>query len=166
MPALAYLLTFSTYGAHLPGSEKGSVDAQHCVPGSPLLAPNPSREAWWRAHLKERPWKLDLEARRITLETIQCVCAHRAWIAHAIHVRTNHVHAVISGEVAPERILSDCKAYATRAFRRASPGTQRRRYWADHGSTRYLWNEVSLRAAIDYVLHAQGERMACYPDSE
>jgi hypothetical protein len=29
--------------------------------------------------------------------------------------------------------------------------------------TRYLWNEVSVRAATNYVLNAQGERMACYP---
>lgn len=82
------------------------------------------------------------------------------------NARTTHVHAVISAETAPERILSDYKAYATRAFRRAFPGIQRRRYWADHGSTRYLWNEVSLRAAIDYVLHEQGSQMACYPDCQ
>jgi hypothetical protein len=62
-----------------------------------------------------------------------------------------HVHAVISGEATPERLVSDFKAYATRALRRASPNIQRRRYWTCHGSTRYLWNEVSLSAAIDYV---------------
>lgn len=164
MPALAYLLTFSTYGTHLPGSKKGWVDAEHCLPGSPLLAANPRRQTWWRVHLREEPWKLDPEARRITLDTIRCVCAHRHWIAHAIHVRTNHVHAVIAGDTKPERMLSDCKAYATRSFRSAFPSVQRRRYWTDHGSTRYLWNKVSFHAAIEYVLHGQGRRMACYPD--
>jgi Transposase IS200 like len=163
MPALAYLLTFSTYGTHLPGSEKGWVDAQHCIPGSPMRAPNLSWQAWWRAHLNETPWRLDVEAGRITLETILSVCTYRQWIAHALHVRTNHVHAVITGETTPERMLSDCKAYSTRAFRRAYPNLQRRRYWADHGSTRYLWNPVNLKAAIEYVLHGQGEPMACYP---
>jgi len=59
-------------------------------------------------------------------------------------------------------MLSDFKAYATRALRHELPEIQRRRYWAQHGSTRYLWNEVSLRAAIDYVLHGQGEAMVCY----
>jgi len=165
MPARAYLLTFSTYGTHLPGAEKGWVDAQHCIPGSPLLGSNPRREAYWREHLHEKPWMLDLEARGITLETLRSVCTHRDWIAHAIHIRTNHVHAVVGGETAPERMLSDFKAYATRAFRRAFPDRQRRRYWAHHGSTRYLWNEVSLKAAIDYVPNGQGERMACYPDA-
>lgn len=165
MPALAYLLTFSAYGTHLPGSEKGWVDAQHSIPGSPLLAFNPNRHAYWRAHLKETPCRLDPELRRITLEALRCVCAHRSWIAHAIHIRRTHVHAVIGGNTAPERMVSDLKAYATRAFRRAFPNNQRRRYWADHGSMRYLWNDLSLRAAIDYVLNGQGEKMACYPNT-
>src|SRR6476660_2151667 len=63
MPARAYLLTFSTYGTHLPGSEKGWVDAQRCIPGSPILASNPRRKAYWQAHLNESPWLLDGEAR-------------------------------------------------------------------------------------------------------
>jgi hypothetical protein len=58
-------------------------------------------------------------------------------------------------------MLSHFKAYATRAFRSASDGAKRRRYWADHGSTRYLWNETSRRAAVDYV-PGQGVRMASY----
>lgn len=129
-----------------------------------MLSFNPSRQTWWRSHLNETPWILDTEARRIALETVRSVCTHRQWIAHAIHIRTNHVHAVIAGEATPERMISDCKAYATRAFRCAFSNLQRRRYWADHGSTRYLWNEVSLKAAVEYVLHGQGEPLTYYPD--
>ncbi len=163
MPPLGYLLTFSTYGTHLPGSEKGWVDVQHRIPGSRMLGANPKRQAWWLAHLNETPWTFDRESRRLTLEAVLSVCTYRQWIAHAIHIRTNHVHAVISGEATPERMLSDCKAYTTRALRRDFPSVPRRRYWSHHGSTRYLWNEVSLRAAVDYVLHGQGEPMAYYP---
>jgi REP element-mobilizing transposase RayT len=143
--------------------ELGWVDAQHCIPGSPRLAFNPSRQAYWQAHLNEPLWTLDPEARHITLMALRSVCAYRQWVAHAIHIRTTHVHAVIGGETAVERMLSDCKAYATRSYRRAFPTIQRRRYWTAHGSTRYLWNEVSVRAATDYVLNGQGDRMACYP---
>lgn len=163
MAALAYLLTFSTYGTHLPGSEKGWVDIQHGTPGSPMMAFNPSRQTWWSAHLYETPWMLNADARHITLDAVRSACKHRCWTAHAIHIRTTHVHAVVAGEATPERMLADFKAYATRAFRRALPNIQRRRYWANHGSTRYLWNEVSLKAAIDYVLYAQGNQIACYP---
>lgn len=127
-----------------------------------MLPFNAKRQAWWQAHLNETPWRLDEHARRITLEAICSVCDHRQWRSHAIHVRTTHVHAVIAGNTAPERMLSDFKAYATRALRREFPAIQRMRYWAQHGSTRYLWNDVSMRAAISYVLNGQGEAMACY----
>ena len=166
MPRFAYLLTFSTYGTHLPDSEKGWVDAQHAVPGSRLLDGNAKRQAWWSVHLQETPWMLDSKARQIVLEALRSVCAHRRWICHAVRIRTTHVHAIITGETAPERMLSNFKAYATRAIRHAFPGIQRRRHWAHHGSTRYLWNEVSFRAAIDYVMNGQGERMACYSELE
>jgi hypothetical protein len=70
---------------------------------------------------------------------------------------------VVAGEAKPERMLSDFKAYATRAFRSQTGEIPRRRYWAHHGSTRYLWNQASLNAAFDYVRNRQGVRMACYP---
>jgi REP element-mobilizing transposase RayT len=116
--------------------------------------------------LKESPWIPDAERQHITLEALKSVAIYRAWTIHALHLRTTHVHAVISGETAPERILSDFKAYATRALRRAFSQIPRRRYWTDHGSTRYLWNEANLKAAIEYVLSGQGQKMACYPDAQ
>jgi REP element-mobilizing transposase RayT len=131
-----------------------------------MLGFNAKRQDWWRAHLNEIPWILEPTARQVTLEAVRSVCSHRQWNAHAIHIRTTHVHAVITGDTAPERMLSDFKAYATRALRGALPEMQRRRYWANHGSTRYLWNEVSFRAAINYVLNGQGERMPCYCASD
>ena len=160
---MAYLLTFSTYGTHLPGSEKGWVDAQHSVVGSPVLPPDPDLEAYWQSCLNGAPCVLDPELRLLTLRAILTVCAHRKWTAHAVHVRTNHVHTVISGPVKPERMLSDFKAYATRAFRSTDREVPLRRYWAKHGSTRYLWQEASLNAAVEYVLNGKGAKMACYP---
>lgn len=162
MAALAYLLTFSTYGTHLPGSAKGWVDAQHRIPGSPVCAPDPRVEGYWKSRLNETPWVLDYDARRLTLQTIVTVCERRQWPIYAVHVRTNHIHAVISAEVTPERVLCDLKAHSTRAFR-SRTDAPRRRYWANHGSTRYLWNQASVNAAIDYVLNGQGVAMARYP---
>jgi hypothetical protein len=72
------------------------------------------------------------------------------------------VRAVVAGQATPERMLSDFKAYATRALRSATGIPQRRRYWTYHGSTRYLWNVGALKAAIDYVIDGQGVKMQCY----
>jgi hypothetical protein len=159
---LAYFLTFCTYGTHLPGDENGWVDSQHSMPFSPMLPRDPHLEAKWKSRLNESPFLLDENARHITLYAVLSVCSHRRWTAHAVHVRTTHVHAAIAGEAAPERMLSDFKAYATRSFR-TKAAILRRRYWADHGSTRYLWNETSLAAATNYILDGQGVRMAYHP---
>ena len=129
-----------------------------------MLPTDPDREAHWRTILKETPFVLDDEARVLTLSAILAVCTHRQWIAHAVHVRTNHVHAVITAEARPERMLSNFKAYCTRSLRSKIQDQERRRYWTEHGSTRYLWNKVSVQAAAAYVLEGQGARMARYPD--
>lgn len=119
------------------------------------------RKAHWSSHLNEPPWLLDERARCAALEAILSVCQYRQWMVHAVHIRTTHVHAVIGGDAIPEKMLSDFKAYATRALRAAGV-LSRRRFWANHGSTRYLWNDCSLKAAVEYVVNGQGERMACY----
>jgi hypothetical protein len=136
------------------------VDEKHRAFGAPPLAGNPLREAYWRMHLKEPPWIFDEETRPTTLGAILDVCNNRGWFAHGVHVRTTHVHAVVSGGVPPEKMLSDFKAYATRAIRSIKLESQRRGYWTHHGSTRYIWDEESLKAAIDYVLNQQGTLMA------
>jgi hypothetical protein len=61
-------------------------------------------------------------------------------------------------------MLIDLKAYATGALR--ARNIARARYWAKHGSTRYLWSQASLNAAMEYVLNGQGVKMACYPTSQ
>ena len=45
---LAYFITFTTYGSWLPGSDKGSVDAEHRSYGTPYLEPSPEKEQWAR----------------------------------------------------------------------------------------------------------------------
>jgi len=95
MAPLAYFLTFSTYGTHLPGSEKGWVDAKHCIFGTPTLVSKPDREEFWRSRLLEPPCILDGEARLLTLDAILGACKHWGWVIFGVHVRTTHVHAVI-----------------------------------------------------------------------
>ena len=80
------------------------------------------------------------------------------WHLHALKVRTNHAHAVVSIlQTKPERALNAFKAYATRQMRRDGNWKEAHSPWADKGSKRYLWNEQSLADAIDYVLNGQGE---------
>jgi len=75
----------------------------------------------------------------------------------ALSVRTNHVHVVVAGaEVTPDRMMGQFKSWATRRLREAGHASANARVWSHHGSTRYLWNEQSVRNAVEYVTDYQG----------
>jgi REP element-mobilizing transposase RayT len=159
---LAYFITFSTYGAWLHGRDLGSVDKQHNEVGTPFLPPDVEKEGEERVNMREPPYLLDTTRRRVTLRTILEVAAHRGWRVWACHVRATHVHVVVSGNVKPEKIMSDFKAYASRRLKEQLRELADRKRWTQHGSTRYLWTEEQIAAKIDYVLNGQGAPLAVY----
>ena len=58
--------------------------------------------------------------------------------------------------------MDDFKEYASRKLNRAGLDPVGRRRWTRHGSTRYLWTESQVEAAIHYVVYEQGEPMALF----
>ncbi len=86
-------------------------------------------------------------------------------ILHALNVRTNRIHAVVSiGSIPPQRALSSFKANATRQMREDRCWPKDSSPWAEKGSKRYLWNELSIARAIDYVLYGQGDELPDFDD--
>lgn len=154
---LAYLITFRCYGTWLHGDERGSVDQEHNVYGTPFLSPDKQREAEERGRLKQAPVTLDAARREAVAQAIHAVCQHRGWGLMAINVRTNHVHVVVSAGCKPEKALNDFKAYATRAMRQGGVWQSDLSPWSEHGSRRYLWTPRHVERACDYVLHHQGD---------
>lgn len=164
---LAYFITFSCYGTWLHGHELGSVDRHHNLPGTPYLPYDPWRLQAEQELMDQPPYYLDDERRReIVLRSIQEVCDYRGWTLLAAHVRERHVHVVVHALQDPERVMNDFKAYASRHLNEAGLDTPKRKRWARHGSTRYLWNPDSIERAIYYVVHKQGEPMAVYENVE
>jgi REP element-mobilizing transposase RayT len=159
---VTYLITFAGYGHRLHGSESGSVDRDHNVPGTPILEVDSARAVGERESMDQAPYTLDQIRRDLVLEAIQEVCAHRGWSLLAAHVRSNHVHAVVEAEVAPERVMIDFKAYASRRLNRMKLDIADRKRWARHGSTRRLWKPEHVSAAIEYVVREQGDAMAVF----
>jgi REP element-mobilizing transposase RayT len=153
---LAYFLTWHTYGTWLPGHARGSVDEEHCQFGTPFAPANPERIAHSAAKLVHDPVTLDARRRAAVQAAVVEVCAYRGWTLVAVNVRTTHVHAVVAAPAAPEKVLSDFKAYGTRRLRRENLVAADLRVWSGHGSTRYLWKEEQVVAAVDYVLNRQG----------
>jgi REP element-mobilizing transposase RayT len=163
---LAYFITFHTYGTWLPGDADGSVDRAHNVPGTPMLPPDPVREARARARMDQPEYIMDAPRRAIVLQTIQEVCQYRGWTLLAAHIRTNHVHVVVRADQPPEKVMTDFKAYASRKLNAGGFESPERKRWTRHGSTRYLWQPAHVAAAIRYVVDKQGQPMTVYEDRD
>ncbi len=149
---LAYLITWTCRGTWLHGDPRGSVLR---VGGQGLPAPleaDAGLEARTRRKLTSPRVCLSPHARRVVEGAIARVCAARAWRAHAVAVRSNHVHIVVTSPgYRPEDVMRQLKSWATRALRQNGLVGADAPPWTRHGSTRYLWDDPSLAAAVEYV---------------
>jgi REP element-mobilizing transposase RayT len=162
--ALAYFITFTTYGTWLHGTAKGkgSVDRKHNQFGEEFVAPNLKRHSVEQCVMSQPPYALDSARRKIVRDTIAGLCREKQWQLLAMHVRTNHVHLVVSADRDPDRLMSDMKARASRKLTQAGFETSSRKRWTRHGSTVHLFDEASVAEKIDYTLHRQGTPMAFF----
>lgn len=154
---IGFLITIRCYGTWLHGDERGSMDRRTFntfgKPGRPV---NSSIERSDREFLKDPPMQFDAACRKHVEEAIKEVCEFRAVALAAINVRTNHAHSVVRSSNPPEPLMNSFKAYATRRLRESELVGATQRVWARHGSTRYLWTEKHVQAAIEYVVNGQG----------
>jgi REP element-mobilizing transposase RayT len=163
--ALAYFITFHTYGTWLHGTSKGkgSVDREHNQYGGEFVAPDVQREAESRENMAQSPYILgSAKERSVVRDAIAGLCQRRGWRLLAVHVRTNHVHVVIEANGDAGRVMSDMKARASRELTRAGFDDATRRRWTRHGSTLQLFNAATVADKIDYTLNRQGTMMAHY----
>lgn len=114
----AYLLTIRSYGTWLHGNEKGSVDRHSFnVYGTPRMSPSKRLKDFMKSEMKEHPVLFDKLQRTTVLEAVKEVSDYRGYELLAVNMRTNHLHAVVAGNVKPEKIINEFKAYATRGLR-------------------------------------------------
>ena len=157
---LAYFLTFRCYGTWLPGDRRGWMDRSSLPLGEPLRSRHPGLHAQAAGEMTGTPFKLESAHRQVVDAAIRDVCAYREWRLHALNVRTNHVHLVVSAGVAPEQAMTTLKAWATRRLRQAGLVVEGAKPWSRHGSTRYLWRVDEIEATVRYVLEEQGSDLA------
>jgi REP element-mobilizing transposase RayT len=156
----AYMITFRCFGTWLHGDERGSVDRRfYNRYGAQKIEPDAEKSARRARLLKASPFLLGEPERDIVENSIKEVCEVREYRLHAINVRTNHVHSVVSGPGRPERIMDSFKAYSTKALRTARLLGVDDKAWSRHGSTKYLWTDAEIANAIDYVLYSQGDEL-------
>jgi REP element-mobilizing transposase RayT len=147
---VGYFLTWVTYGTWLPGDTRGWVRYKN---GWQLS--DPIRELEAKARMTEDACILSREERRAVEAQIAETCAHRGWTLHVVNCRSNHVHAVVTADVAdPDKIRIDLKAWATRALKQGFD-SRRQNWWAERGSIRYLNTDDDLESATLYVRDGQ-----------
>ena len=115
MPSpLAYFLTWRSYGTWLPGDERGCVDPLHNVYDTPFAPPDEDRKSIAESSMLGAPFELGEEARAIVDQTVRDHCTIKKWSLHAVNVRTNHVHVVVScGAFDPDMAMGQFKSWGT-----------------------------------------------------
>ncbi len=149
-PPLAYFISWTTKGSWLHGDSRGWVER-----GKPgIKTADPERRRRELRTMEADPVFLEPRQRTIAAETIRSHCDVRRWRLHALNVRSNHVHVVVTAAgVAPETVMEQFKAWSSRRLNELAG--ERIKWWTPHGSTRWINDERSLAAAIDYVLNRQ-----------
>jgi hypothetical protein len=171
-----WFFTWRTYGTWLPG-EPGFVGHYvtttgqrviENVPSQPTAEPMPPLADYARSvQLAPAVYLTSSQANTVQAQLLE-TATYRGRQVDVIAVLTDHVHIVFGavGDPDPDEMLSDWKAYASRALNRltpaATPERQRRgeggrqratrpRWWAEQGSTRPLKTPETRCAAIRYV---------------
>jgi REP element-mobilizing transposase RayT len=156
---IGYFLTWATYGTWLPGDARGWVEYRR---GWQLS--DPVRELEAKAIMTEEACRLSQEQRDVVQRQIAETCQHRGWPLHVVNCRSNHVHVVVSAsDTPPKKVRADLKAWATRCLKQHARSladasgydASRENWWAERGSIRFLYDELSLDAAILYVAEGQ-----------
>ncbi|MSR31570.1 MAG: hypothetical protein EXR99_08705 [Gemmataceae bacterium] len=161
---LAYFITFTTYGAWLPGRDPGWVDDRHNQPGAQFLQPDPIKVEASKLKMANPDFLLDEPSRQVVLKTMLEVASRREWRIRAAHVRSNHLHVVVTAACPPEKVMNDFKAWASRRLNEAFGKRDNR--WTQHGSTLYLWSGEKVKEKINYTVRGQGAPMAVYEEKE
>jgi len=107
--------------------------------------------------MKETAFLLSQTDGEVVESTIRAHCQIRRWKLHAVNVRTNHVHVVVTAPGCKPKIVRDqLKAWCTRKLKAIHSG--RERFWTEGASCRWINDEDGLEAAIEYTIEAQDRR--------
>ena len=146
---VVYFLTWTTYGSWLPGDERGWVDRHRG--NRRLQQGNDALQGALRDAMSETAVILDSHLRAEVESAIRVLAAECGWTVHAVSVRTNHVHVVVS---APGRSGEDVmKGMKARASHRLNQTVEkeRRHWWTRGGSKKKLLTPEAVARTVAYV---------------
>jgi REP element-mobilizing transposase RayT len=156
--ALAYFITWTTYGTWLSGDRRGWIKKGHAG----VRPPNWRIEDQARGRMKEDAVVLTDSQRATVEQTIQAHCDIRKWDLHSVNARTNHVHVIVTANRDPDEVMNQFKTWCSRKLSDAAglQGTVaskagRRHWFTEGGDKEVIYDEEHLRSAVRYVLDGQ-----------
>jgi REP element-mobilizing transposase RayT len=158
MSILAYHLVWTTYGTWLSGDDRGWIKKSRVG----VQPPNGWLEERHRLRMAADAIYLSQAQRELVEQTIREHCRIRGWDSHAINIRSNHAHVVVTAKDDSDKILSQFKAWCSRRLsddagfedivaRKAG----RCRWFTEGGDRQLIECEEYLENAIRYVIEGQ-----------
>jgi REP element-mobilizing transposase RayT len=147
---ITYFITWTTYGAWLPGDQRGWRKWK-----SGEQQPRPLLEAWCRDRMKEEPVLLNANQRRKVEDVCRRHAEIRGWVLHAISARSNHIHIAVTADAAPEKVRDQFKANATRVLRQQPEPITNDKVWTRGGDTEIVDGDDALEQVVLYITEAQ-----------
>ena len=157
---LAYHLIWTTYGTWLPGDVRGWIKSGLFG----IQEPNPELEQHARDMMAESEVRLTPEQRAAVEQTIRKHCQIRNWILHAVNVRSNHVHLVVTCPCDGAKARDELKLWGSRCLsdlagltRPVSAKAGRRHWWTEKGECKAIDTPEYFENAVHYVADLQGD---------
>lgn len=156
--SLGFFLTWPTYGTWLPGDDRGWLEYQHG-----WHVGDEARRNWAMAKMREDACLLVPRQRELVEHTVHRHCEIRGWELFVVNCRSNHIHVVVAANKNPKVVIAQLKAWSTRRLKemQLAEGMAledlRTQWWVERGSRRYLNDQRSLEAAVQYATEAQDE---------
>jgi len=121
-----------------------------------FIAPSARWRTYNSGKLRHSPITLTAAQRKCVEIAICETCQIRGWSLLAKNARTNHVHSLVAaGITPPDRVLNALKANATRQLRQHGEWLMGSSPWSERGSKRYVWTELGIERAKEYVTSGQ-----------
>jgi REP element-mobilizing transposase RayT len=105
---------------------------------------------------------MDSSQRVVVEQTIRDHCRIRNWTLHAVNVRTNHVHVVVTADRRSAEVMKQLKAWCSRRLSGAAGlkiaiggSDGRRRWFTEGGDQEVIGDDEYFHNAVQYVLEGQ-----------
>ncbi len=86
-----------------------------------------------------------------------CASSNAFRLLHAINARSNHVHVVVTApNYKPDTVARQFKAWCTRNLKTNHP--ERKTFWSEGASRRWINQEDDLVNAVEYTTEAQDRK--------